>query len=192
MYAYNGVKCILAFLTGSQSLSQLDGNCQVFARQLPSKLIRESWLTSPLSNHCAPLFSLSLVKIWKRKKGCFGAAFHCLLYVWDIKCDQTIHPCEWLMSVKLVYHVLVNTEDKFGKNDASFWISIFLKWSFKKMNLTDVTADQWHCQKISVECMAFKKSVKCNLPICKGARPVCPRQNSAQWKRASNQRANSQ
>lgn len=62
-YAYNGAKCILAFLTGSQSLSQLDGNCQVFARQLPSKLIRESWLTSPLSNHCAPLFSLSLVKI---------------------------------------------------------------------------------------------------------------------------------
>lgn len=132
MYAYNGAKCILAFLTGSQSLSQLDSNCQVFARQLPSKLIRESWLTSPLSNHCAPLFSLSLVKIWKHKKGCFGSAFHCLLYVWDIKCDQTIHPCEWLMSVKLVYHVSVNTEDKFGKNDASFWISIFLKCSFKK------------------------------------------------------------
>ncbi|KAI9539384.1 hypothetical protein NQZ68_005464, partial [Dissostichus eleginoides] len=34
-------------LAGSQSLRQLDGNCWVFATQLPSKLIRESWLTSP-------------------------------------------------------------------------------------------------------------------------------------------------
>lgn len=46
VYACNGVKCILAFLAGSQSPSQLDGSCQVFATQLPSKLIRESWLSS--------------------------------------------------------------------------------------------------------------------------------------------------
>lgn len=41
------VKYILAFCVGSQSRSQLDGNCQVLATQLPSELIRESWLSSP-------------------------------------------------------------------------------------------------------------------------------------------------
>lgn len=40
------VKYILAFCAGSQSLSQLESNYEVFAVQLLSKLITESWLPS--------------------------------------------------------------------------------------------------------------------------------------------------
>lgn len=42
----NGVKYILAFCAGSQSLSQLESNYRVFAMQLLLKLITESWLSS--------------------------------------------------------------------------------------------------------------------------------------------------
>lgn len=59
------VKYILALCAGSQSRSQLDGSCQVQATQLPSELIRESWLSAPAA--IVPFFQLRLER---GKKAC--------------------------------------------------------------------------------------------------------------------------
>lgn len=59
------VKYILALCAGSQSRSQLDGSCQVQATQLPSELIRESWLSAPAA--IVPFFQLRLER---EKKAC--------------------------------------------------------------------------------------------------------------------------
>lgn len=61
LHGCNAVNGILAFLSGSQSRSQLHGSCQVFVAQLPSKLIRE--LAHFTNSLCAFIFGVNL---WKK------------------------------------------------------------------------------------------------------------------------------
>lgn len=105
-------KCISALLAGSQSLRQLVGNCRVFAAQLPSELIRESWLTPPVPL-CPCIQSEPEQNVNTRKITLvlFFTVF-CILGMLNVVRQSALwRTFEWLPSVKLEYHKFVNSGD---------------------------------------------------------------------------------